>query len=302
MDCVINLDKPEGFTSYQAVEKARRLLRARKAGHAGTLDPIATGILLICTGEGTKITRFLSDLDKEYFATMKLGESTDTFDSEGKVVQRCEGFSLERREIEEVIGKFTGAIEQAPPMYSAVKMNGKPLYKLARKGITIEVPKRRVMVRSIEITGVDHPFLEVKVSCSKGTYIRSLCHDIGEALGVGAHLTGLRRTRIGNFTVPDSATMEELEELVRMKGPEIPCGGASMSRIDDALAHLREISLSAGEFSKARNGYPIKVSDGSFSPGEYVRLKDPRGALFAVGNVTNGLIRIVRMLHLSGQP
>jgi len=292
MNSVINIDKPEGITSQQAVSTVRKALGAKKAGHAGTLDPIATGVLLVCLGEATKITRFLSDLDKEYIAVMKLGERTTTYDSEGEVIQRVEDFSFDRADIEQVLEGFRGTIYQIPPMYSAVKMNGKPLYKLARKGITVQRPPRMVVISRIEVLGFDPPFLEIRVSCSKGTYIRTLCHDIGEALGVGAHVTALKRTRIGDFRVEDSATIEDIKDPLR-RGV-LP----AMHGIDSALKHLAEIVLSGADFVRARQGLSVRCPDRGPS-GRYIRLKDPSGRLFAIGRIENCSIKIERILNLS---
>jgi tRNA pseudouridine55 synthase len=299
VNCIINLNKPKGITSHQAVRKVMRIAGVKKAGHAGTLDPMATGVLLVCTGEGTKAAGFLSDLDKEYAAMGKLGEKTDTFDSEGKVVERSEGFSCEREDIERILPDFIGDIEQTPPMFSAVKMGGKPLYKLARKGVIVERKKRRVKVSRIELTRFELPYFEITVSCSKGTYIRSLCNDIGEAVGAGAHMTELTRTRIGKFRIEDSITMTGLEQAVREAAPGGPENyERSIFDIDDALEHLRSVSLADAEFRKAKNGLPSRCPERSLVTGEHVRLKDPSGSLFAIGIVKDGLIRIERILHL----
>ncbi len=294
---VINLDKPQGITSHDAVEKVRKSLGIRKAGHAGTLDPIATGVLLVCTGEATKITRFLSDLDKEYAVVVKLGEKTDTYDAEGVVTEKVEGFSLEKEDVDRILPKFTGVIEQVPPMYSAVKVGGRPLYKFARKGITVEREKRVVTVHEIRITRFSLPFLEMRISCSKGTYIRSLCHDLGEVLGIGAHIAGLKRTRIGSFRVEDSVSLGVLEGLLggqRQEG-SLPPG---LSSIDAALAHLKDLLLSETDFSRGRNGLPFRCPENSFLSEEFVRLKDPSGRLFAIGKVSDGTVKIERMLHI----
>ena len=293
--CVINLNKPKGITSHQAVETVRRRSGIRKAGHAGTLDPLATGVLLVCTGEATKITRFLSDLDKEYVVVVKLGEKTDTYDAEGTVIQRTESFSLGKEDIEKILPGFTGTIEQLPPMYSAVKMGGKPLYKLARKGVTVEREKRVVTVHEIRITRFSLPLLEMRVSCSKGTYIRSLCHDMGEVLGVGAHVTELERTRIGGFSVADALTLDEVEGLIGGQGKNLAPG---LSGIDAALGHLKDLSLSENDFRRVRHGLTVHCPDGLFLPDQYLRLKDPSGKLFAIGEITQGVIKTERMLHL----
>jgi tRNA pseudouridine55 synthase len=291
MNIVINLDKPKGISSQRAVSKVKGMLGLRKAGHAGTLDPIATGVLLVCTGEATKITRFLSDLDKEYLAVMKLGEKTDTYDSEGIVTERHEGFILQREDVEKAAKMFTGDIEQAPPMFSAVKIGGKPLYKLARKGITVERAMRSVIVHNIEITTFDPPLVGMKISCSKGTYIRSICNDIGELLGVGAHLVKLRRTRIGGFVEEESVTVDDLNKSVRIALPKV-------LSISGALSHLREVLLTQSEFVRARQGLPFKFRAPEILPGDFVRVKDPSGSLFAIGKAGDTSIRIERMLHI----
>lgn len=295
--CVINLAKPKGITSHQTVERVRRIWGIRRVGHAGTLDPMATGVLLVCTGEATKVTRFLSDLEKEYVAVLKLGEKTDTQDAEGRVTEKTTGFSLTEDDVERILPRFIGTIEQVPPMYSAIKMDGKPLYKLARKGVIVKRKGRLVTINNIEITAFDLPFLELRIACAKGTYIRSLCSDIGEALGVGAHITGLVRTRIGQFSTTDSVALDGLEQFVAAHGSGgIPVPG--LSSIDKALSHLGEVTLGEGEFSKARNGVPVRVFGEQFPSSGYVRIKDPSGKLFAIGECSKGIIKIERMLHL----
>ncbi|MCL5022296.1 MAG: tRNA pseudouridine(55) synthase TruB [Nitrospirae bacterium] len=295
-DIVINLDKPKGISSHQAVERVRRMLKVGKAGHAGTLDPIATGVLLVCTGEATKVTRFLSDFDKEYSAVVKLGERTDTYDSEGSVVGKTGGFSFEKKDVERVLPQFIGTVEQTPPMYSAIKMRGKPLYKLARAGITVERPKRTVTIREIVVTGFRFPFFSMRVSCSKGTYVRSLCNDIGEALGVGAHMTELRRTRAGNFLADDSLTLERLEEISGRESENVFSPG--ICGIDAALGRMEELLLTESEFRRAKNGVSPKSPGRALPQEEYLRLKDPSGNLFAIGKTVDGAVRIERILHL----
>jgi len=290
MNVVINLNKPKGISSQQAVTWVKRITGVRKAGHAGTLDPMATGILLVCTGEATKITRFLSDLDKEYLAVMKLGEKTDTYDSEGTVVQRSEGFSLGKEDVENVLAGFRGTIEQTPPMFSALKMGGRPLYSFARRGIMLERACREVTIYGMEITGFSLPFVELKISCSKGTYIRSLCNDIGEALGIGAHITGLQRTRIGRFRIEDSVTLDELQKS--------PTRGNALVDIDGALGYLGEISLDERDFARAKNGLSVTRHMPGLPQGSFVRVKDPLGHLFAIGRALESTVKIERILHL----
>lgn len=252
---------------------------------------MATGILLVCTGEATKITRFLSDLDKEYLTVMKLGEKTDTYDSEGTVVQRSEDFSLEKEDVENVLAGFRGTIEQTPPMFSALKMGGRPLYSLARRGIMVERARREITIHEMEITGFRLPFVEMRISCSKGTYIRSLCNDIGEILGVGAHITSLQRTLIGRFRIEDSVSLDELQES--------PSAGNAFVSIDEALEHLGEIALDDRDFTRAKNGLSVAPHIPGLPQGSFVRMKDPLGHLFAIGMILEGTVKIERILHLS---
>lgn len=293
MNIVVNLNKDYNLTSHDAVTLVKRLFKVRKAGHAGTLDPIATGVLLVCLNEATKVTSFLSDLDKEYIMTAKLGESTDTYDSEGKVIKRFEISDLrfQIEDIEEMIQQFIGEIKQIPPMYSAIKVSGKPLYKLARKGIEIERKPRKVTIYSIEILKYQSPFLTIKVSCSKGTYIRSLCNDIGEALGVGAHITELIRTKIGHCSIDDSAQLSELPEKL-----------SALHSIDSSLKHLPEIILEGDNLKKAQNGNLITYMPDSpihpFIHSPFIRLKNHEGKLFGIGKILNESIKMQRLLNL----
>jgi tRNA pseudouridine55 synthase len=295
---IINLDKPKGISSQQAVTRVKKIWNVKKAGHAGTLDPLACGILLVCLSEATKITRFLSDLDKEYLAVMKLGEKTDTLDSEGEVIRTVRDFSVRSEEIEEVLSRFCGIIQQTPPMYSALKRSGMPLYKLARRKIAVVRPEREVQIHSIEMTGFNLPFVEIKVSCSKGTYVRTLCDDIGEVLGVGAHIIALRRTRVGRFLINNAISVEGLEEMSQhyLSMNTIP----SVLTINDALKHLAEITLTQSDFRDARNGIPLRFYGEHHCDSEsFLRLNDPIGNLFAIGRLSQGNIKIERRLHLS---
>jgi tRNA pseudouridine55 synthase len=204
------LDKPVGLSSNAALQRAKRLLGATKAGHAGTLDPLASGLLLLLFGEATKFAGPLLDADKEYVALLKLGESTATGDAEGAVVARGPAEVPETR-IEAVLGQFIGTIEQIPPMYSALKQGGVPLYDLARRGETVERRARQVRILQIRATRYEPPLLELEVRCSKGTYIRTLAEDVGVKLGTVAHLAALRRTASGGFRVEDAAALDALE-------------------------------------------------------------------------------------------
>ena len=285
---VININKPEGMTSQQAVTRVKHILSAGKAGHAGTLDPIATGILLVCINEATKITRFLTEADKEYIAVMKLGERTDTFDAEGKIIKKVEPLCLDEDRIKTVLEGFKGAIKQTPPMYSAIKVSGRPLYKLARKGMEVERPQKNVNIYELDMVRFEVPFLEIRVLCSKGTYIRALCDDIGTTLGVGAHITALRRTKTGDFRIEDSAEFWDL-----------PFKEKSVCSIDTALKQLNDVILAQGEFLKAIKGMAVMPENFEELPMDsYLRLKNPEGKLFAIGKVAASSVRVERLLNI----
>lgn len=294
MDIVLNLNKSGDMTSRDAVTAAKRLFKIRKAGHAGTLDPIATGVLLVCFNEATKITGYLSDMDKEYVVTAKLGEATDTYDTEGVITRKADVPDFTRQDLETALQGFTGKVEQTPPMYSAIKMNGRPLYELARKGIEIERRPRVVTIHAIEILGMKLPYIEMRVACSKGTYIRSLCNDLGNALGVGAHVYELARTRIGCFTLESAAALSELPNKTQ-----------AMHTIDSALKHLGEIVLTGAEYARAMNGNPVSIvnevqlTGGSRErPSPFVRLKNPEGNVFGIGKVVLDSIKIERLFRI----
>lgn len=292
---VINLNKPPDITSQKAVSRVKRLLGVKKAGHAGTLDPLATGVLLVCLNEATKITRFLMDTEKEYIARVKLGEKTDTGDSQGRVIGRKDVPLIDRTEIEKCATMFSGGIMQKPPMYSAVKIGGKTLHRLARKGIEIERPERRVEIYDIRILDVDLPYFDLQVTCSRGTYMRTLCEDIGTALGTGAHLTALERTRSGFFSVRESVTIGDLERGRAAMTPD----GRSFFSIDGALTQLPDRAFDESECKLLRNGVPVRSEKAHGLPeGSYLRLKDPGGNLFGIGRINAGLVRVERLLHI----
>lgn len=212
VDGVLLLDKPLGLTSNAALQSARRLYNAAKAGHTGTLDPLATGLLPLCFGEATKFAGELLDADKAYTASLRLGTTTDTADAEGKpLITRP--VQVSPQQIDAVLRRFTGEIMQVPPMHSALKRDGKPLYEYARQGIELERTPRRVVIHAIDLDGFSGETLSFTVACSKGTYVRTLAEDIGEALGCGAHLAALRRIRIGRLRLEQAVTLADLEAL-----------------------------------------------------------------------------------------
>lgn len=215
MDGILVVDKPQGMTSHDVVDVVRRIFGTKRVGHAGTLDPMATGVLVLLLGKCTKASAsFLAD-DKEYDATMILGAVSDTGDADGKVAPSGKSVPLSRTAVEEVFRDFTGRIKQSPPMYSAVRHGGRKLYELARKGKFVDVPPREVHIKRLEITAVSFPEVSFRVLCSKGTYIRKLCADIGDALGCGAYLTRLNRIASGRFRLEEAVTLEELKGLGR---------------------------------------------------------------------------------------
>ena len=212
MNGIIIVDKPQGKTSHDIVYAIRRLTGIKKVGHTGTLDPMATGVLPICIGSATKVADMLTLSDKAYTAEFVLGKTTDTLDAEGEFLTESK-VNVTEDEIRAAIMSFVGEIEQIPPMYSAIKQNGKKLYELARQGIEVERKPRKVTINSIDILKIKGAAVTIDVSCSKGTYIRTLCADIGEKLGVGAYMTKLRRTKTGMFDISESHTLEELGTL-----------------------------------------------------------------------------------------
>jgi len=235
---ILLLDKPVGLTSNQALQQAKRLLKARKAGHTGSLDPLASGLLPLCFGEATKVSRFLLEADKRYLAVFLLGQSTATGDAEGEVIE-TRPVTVGRRDIERAIERFTGTIEQIPPMYSAIKQGGQPLYKLARAGITTERAPRTVTVYEYTVLGLEGERLTVDIRCSKGTYIRALAHDLGEILGCGAHVAELRRTEMGGFRIEEALTLADFEAL-----PDPQTRAARLVPADEALRAVPAITIS----------------------------------------------------------
>ena len=219
MNGVLVIDKPSGMSSFDVVRRVRRMVKTRRVGHAGTLDPLATGVLPVAVGNATRLIEYLMAGDKTYRATLKLGSVTDTQDSAGQVLEEKPWQSVDRSAIEAAIEIFIGEIDQLPPMYSALKKDGQPLYKLARQGIEVEREPRKVVVKSLVIDEFSAPYLRFTVDCSKGTYVRTLCHDLGQILGCGAHMTALRRLACGRFNLATSHTLQELQDLFEQGRP-----------------------------------------------------------------------------------
>lgn len=255
VDGVLLLDKASGMTSNDALQKARRLFSAAKGGHTGTLDPMATGLLPLCFGEATKFSADLLDADKTYEADVKLGITTDTGDAEGQVLTNA-AVTTSIADVERLLPRFTGPIKQIPPMHSALKRDGRPLYELARQGIEVEREARDVTIHALDMLGLEGDVLRLRVSCSKGTYIRVLAADIGQALGCGAHLTALRRTQVGDLVLERSVTLSQLELQDEVQR------GAHLLPVDALLQSLPAVHLAADEANRFSHGNPVTLPTG----------------------------------------
>lgn len=255
VDGVLLLDKPVGLSSNDALQKARRLFSAAKGGHTGTLDPLASGLLPLCFGEATKFSADLLDADKTYEAELKLGVTTDSGDAEGQVIATAT-VDVAEAAILAVLPRFTGPIEQVPPMHSALKRDGRPLYELARQGIEVERAARAVTIHALEVLDFAGDVLRIRVRCSKGTYIRVLAADIGQALGCGAHLTALRRTAVADLDLMHAVTLAEIEaldEVDRMK---------RLAPVDALLQSLPVLTLEGEAAARFRHGNPVNLPEG----------------------------------------
>jgi tRNA pseudouridine55 synthase len=215
VDGILNIDKPQGITSYRVVSLVKRLSGERRVGHAGTLDPMATGVLPVCLGQATRVVEFLADASKSYRAEIELGLTTDTYDASGRVIQQMEPSRIQREQVEAALASFRGVIRQTPPMYSAVRHRGRKLYELARAGITVERKSRPATIYSLEMLDFQPPVITIEAECSKGTYIRSLAHDLGQILGCGAILKSLVRLSHGPFDIKDALSVPQLEDAFR---------------------------------------------------------------------------------------
>ena len=249
MHGVLLVNKPPVITSHDVVAAVRKQFHIRKVGHAGTLDPFATGLLLLCLGDATKIVRYLSDCEKEYLAVMKVGEETDTQDLTGQIVRQTPVPDLSHADITRVFAQFHGDLLQTPPMYSARRVQGKRLYELARQGKTVERQAQPVHIARLTILDISLPFIRFQVVCSKGTYVRTLAHDIGKILECGAHLTELERTRIGEFRLADAYLLEHLSERKHVPGTLIP--------LDKSLSFFPEVILQEAESKQLMHGVQI---------------------------------------------
>jgi tRNA pseudouridine55 synthase len=273
MDGILVVNKPQGWTSHDVVGRIRRLTHQKRVGHAGTLDPMATGVLLVCLGRATRVAEYLMGSDKTYRAVMRLGVETDTYDADGQVIA-TQPVAVDESELRAVLARFVGEIDQVPPMYSALKRDGKPLYKLARQGIEVEREPRRIKIHDIALRAWQPPDATIDVRCSSGTYIRSLAHDIGAALGCGAHLIALTRLASGSFYIDDAVTLEDLTGLQDLSGLLHP--------LDAALQDLPVLTLDADQARRVLMGQSITPSGVKALAGSLCRAHDASGALLAV--------------------
>lgn len=277
IDGLLIIDKPPGWTSHDVVGRLRRLTGIRRIGHAGTLDPMATGVLPLAVGRATRVLEYLSDADKRYRATIELGTTTDTYDADGAVVERRAVTGMTDDSVRRALAGFVGEIEQRPPAYSAIKQGGVPLHRLARAGKDVKAPMRRVTIASISVDSIDLPRLTIDVTCSKGTYIRSLAHDLGERMGCGAYLAALRRTATGGFTIDQALTIEQVEASL--------ADGSWPSRIlppDLTLAGHPALILGQESAGRLRDGVAPAVPAPALNRGALVRAYGADGAFLGV--------------------
>jgi tRNA pseudouridine55 synthase len=253
---ILLLDKPSGITSNDALQQAKRLYFARKAGHTGSLDPLASGVLPICMGEATKVSAFLLDADKRYQVRCQLGVRTATADAEGEILATRPVESYSEAQLEKVLEQFRGSIEQIPPMYSALKHEGQRLYKLARQGVEVEREARPVEIYSLVLINRGQDWIDIDVHCSKGTYVRTLAEDIGEQLGCGAHVSALRRTAVGPYGDQELVTLEQLRAL---KEQDMPAMDALLLPIETALTQWPGVELSADAAFYLQQGQAVLV-------------------------------------------
>lgn len=291
---IVLLDKPIGLSSNMALQKVKRILRAKKAGHTGTLDPLATGLLVVCLGEATKISAYLLDAGKRYLTTFKLGETTATGDTEGDVLEKKDVTDAMKARIPEVIKKFTGEIEQIPPMYSAIKHKGQPLYKLARAGEVVERKPRTVHIHEMSLIKVEGDEVTLDIRCSKGTYIRTLAEDMGKELGCGGHVSELRRTGLGPFTMEGMVTLDEL--YAAKDQPEVLEN--MILPIETALSDWPDVNLNDDTAYYLRMGQAVQVPQAPTQG--WVRIYAGEHDFLGVGQITDdGRVAPKRLVNVA---
>lgn len=284
MNGILLIDKPSDWTSSDVVAKLRGILRERRIGHSGTLDPLATGLLVCFVGRATRAVEFAESHDKRYIAGLRLGVRTDTQDITGNVISR-EDVSVSKEMLESVLPQFKGEISQIPPMYSAIKVNGQKLYDIARRGGEVERKARNIYISSLDIIGFDEPDYILDVSCSKGTYIRTLCNDIGDALGCGACMSSLRRVQAGDFTLDKAYTLQQVQEAAdRGEADKL------LISVDSLFTEMPSLTVSAAAEKKLRNGNAVACDA---PDGEY-RVYSKEAAFLLIGKVESGTLRTIK--------
>jgi len=291
VDGVVLLDKPTGLTSNAALQRVRRLYRAASGGHAGTLDPLASGLLPVALGQAAKFSQGLLEADKEYLASVRLGVRTTTGDAEGEVIARLPVPPLGEDRLEAALAGFRGEIDQVPPMHSALKRDGRPLYEYARRGETVERAPRRIAIYRLDLIAVAEDRVELRVRCSKGTYVRTLAEDIGSALGCGAHLAGLRRTAVGGFRVEDAVGLAALEE----GGPDLLW--TALRPVDILVEPLPRIDLDADASERLRHGQSVAAPGALPAPAGLLRAYGPEGLFLGVVQADDGRVRPHRLMR-----
>jgi tRNA pseudouridine55 synthase len=277
IDGILNVNKPEGKTSFNVVAWLKRLTGEKHVGHAGTLDPIATGVLPICFGQATRVVQFLTESSKTYLAQIELGVTTDTFDRQGKIIERGDPGGITVTQVEEALSSFQGVIEQVPPVYSALKHQGKRCHELARAGVPIKLKARQVEIASLELINCQLPLITINVDCSKGTYIRSLAHDLGQYLHCGAHLKNLIRLRCGAFHIEDALYLPQIEDAFHKGTWE-----ESLHPLDSPLSSWKTIIVDRRNELAIRNGCSLPLDEAFLLPEKYCRAYNLDGHFIAV--------------------
>ena len=286
MNGILLVDKPQDWTSHDVVAKLRGVFGERRIGHSGTLDPLATGLLVVFLGKATKAVEFSEAAEKEYLAHLRIGIETDTQDITGTVLHTS-AETPDRAALEAVLPQFCGEIQQIPPMYSAIKVNGKKLYDIARRGGEVERQPRSIFIHELSVLGEENGEFVLRIRCSKGTYIRTLCHDIGKALGCGGVMTALRRTRVGGYDVQDAHTVAALSEMERDEAESL------LLPLDSVFSDLQAVTLSCQNEAHCRNGRPfsLQLSDGSY------RLYGKDGQFLMVASVESEQVRALKRFY-----
>jgi tRNA pseudouridine55 synthase len=283
---VFNIDKPAGLTSHDVVNEIRRITGIRRVGHTGTLDPLATGVLLLCVGRATRLAEYLTGQDKRYTATICLGKATDTYDAEGNVVSEYP-VNVTQDEINRALETFRGEIRQKAPRYSAIKVGGEALYKKSRRGETPERPVRVVTVHELEILAWDSPWVKIDLVCSSGTYVRSIAHDLGQILGCGGYLTQLRRSSIGDFSILEAVSLDGLEQDNWEK---------HLMPMEVAIRHMPQATVSTEEARKLYQGQSIPIQD-SWGEGNLLRVYDDQSQFVGIVTFTNSRFHAKKIFY-----